>query len=76
MKYQRQRTKSKDITYSLYLYCLGLSLESQQKLYIDLFIQIMYQSENGFKNTNQSEFQAKGKILMFIIDKTQIKVGY
>jgi hypothetical protein len=59
MKYQGKEQNQK-ILLILYIFTVSYSLlESQQKIYINLFIQIMYQSENGFKNKNQSEFQAK-----------------
>ena len=76
MKYQRQRTKPKDIAYSLYLYFLGLSYRNAAKaLYgiVDRSHVSIWKWMQKYKPKKIS-FKRK-KINEFIIDETQIKVG-
>jgi hypothetical protein len=56
----RQRTNPKDIAYSLYFKSLKVfPIEALQKHYIDSSIEAMSPSGNGFKNTNQRNFQPR-----------------
>jgi len=76
LKYQRQRTKPKDIAYSLYLYFLGLSYRNTAKaLYgiVDRSHVAIWKWMQKYKPKKIS-FKRK-KIDEFIIDETQIKVG-
>ena len=69
MKYQRQRTKPKDITYSLYLYCLILSFRISAKDLHRFVHTNMYQSENGFKNALLHNYEIRFLLTKFTITK-------
>ena len=76
MKYQRQRTKLKDIAYSLYLYFLGLSYRNTAKaLYgiVDRSHVSIWKWMQKYKPKKIS-FERR-RINEFIVDETQIKVG-
>ncbi len=72
---QRQRTKPKDIAYSIYLYFLGLSYRSTAKA-LDRFVERSHVSilEMDSKIQAKETFNQK-KIDEFIIDETLIKIG-
>ncbi len=76
MEHQRQRTKPKDIAFSLYLYFLGLSYRSTAKA-LQRFIHRSHVSIwNWIQKYNPKKiFTKKRKIQEFIIDETQIKIG-
>jgi hypothetical protein len=74
--YQRQRTKSKDIAYSLYLYFLGLSYRNTAKA-LQRFVHrshvCVWKWIQRYKPVKLS--LKKIKIPEFIVDETMIKVG-
>lgn len=76
MKYQRQRTKPKDIAYSLYLCFLGLSYRSTAKA-LDRFVERSHVSIWKWiqKYKPKRILTKRKKIDEFIIDETLIKIG-
>jgi putative transposase len=77
LEYQRQRTKPKDIAYSLYLYFLGLSFRNTAKAlqrfvkrsHVSIWKWIQkYRPKKKISST-------KTKVSEFIVDETLIKVG-
>ena len=76
MEYQRQRTKPKDIAYSLYLYFLGLSCRNTAKA-LHRFVKRSHVTIWKLiqKYKPQKISSKRKKIDEFIIDETQIKVG-
>jgi hypothetical protein len=76
VEHQRQRTKPTDIVYGLYLYFLSLSYRILQKRYKGLFI-VQAMSPSGNKWIKPKKVSSKRKKSNeFIIDETQIKVGW
>lgn len=76
MKYQRQRTKLKDIAYSLYLYFLGLSYGNTAKA-LQRFVHKSHVSIWKWMQKykpKKTSFERR-RINEFIVDETQIKVG-
>jgi putative transposase len=76
LEYQRHRTKSKDVAYSLYLYFLGLSYRNTAKA-LDQFEERRHVSIWKWiqKYKPQKISFKRKKIEKFIIDETQVKVG-
>ena len=76
MKYQRKRTKPKDIAYSLYLYFLGLSYRSTAKA-LQRFVHRSHVSIWKWiqKYRPKRLLTERKKIDEFIIDETLIKIG-
>ena len=76
MEYQRQRTKPKDIAYSLYLYFLGLSFRNTAKA-LQKFVKRSHVSIWKWiqKYRPKKISSTKTKVSEFIIDETQLKVG-
>ncbi len=76
MKYHRQRTKPKDIAYSLYLYFLGLSYRSTAKA-LNRFVHRSHVSIWKWiqKYKPQKVSNNRKKIDEFIIDETLLKIG-
>ena len=76
MKYQRKRTKPKDIAYSLYLYFLGLSYRSTAKA-LQRFVHRSHVSIRKWiqKYRPKRLLTERKKIDEFIIDETLIKIG-
>jgi putative transposase len=76
LKYQRQRTKPKDIAYSLYLYFLGLSYRSTAKA-LDRFVERSHVSIWKWMQKYKPKriLTKRKKIDEFIIDETLIKIG-
>jgi putative transposase len=76
LKYQRQRTKPKDIAYSLYLYFLGLSYRSTAKA-LDRFVERSHVSIWKWIQKYQPKriLTKRKKIDEFIMDETLIKIG-
>ena len=77
MEYQRQRTKPKDIAYSLYLYFLdGLSYRNTAKA-LQRFVKRSHVSIWKWiqKYRPKKISLTKTKVSEFIIDETLIKVG-
>jgi putative transposase len=75
--YPRQRTKTKDIAYSLYLYFLGLSYRNTAKA-LQSFVHQSHVSILKWiqKYKPQQKLSSTRKnINEFIIDETQLKVG-
>ncbi|HXT83408.1 MAG TPA: hypothetical protein VN704_03610 [Verrucomicrobiae bacterium] len=78
MIYQvRKRTEPEDIIYSLHLYFNGLSLRNTSKA-ISRFIKRSYTAIRDWIQKYKPErlFHNKTKISEFIINETQIKVGF
>ena len=76
MIYQRQRTKPKDIAFSLYLYFLGLSYRNTARA-LQRFVHRSHVSIWKWiqKYKPQKISSKRKKINEFIIDETQLKVG-
>ena len=76
MEYQRQRTKSKDIAFSLYLYFLSLSYRNTAKA-LSRFVHRSHVSIWKWiqKYKPQQISTKRKKIAEFIIDETQLKIG-
>jgi putative transposase len=76
LEYKRQRTKPKDIAYSLYLYFLGLSYRSTARA-LQRFVKRSHVSIWKWiqKYRPKKISSAKTKVSEFIIDETLIKVG-
>jgi putative transposase len=76
LKYHRQRTKPKDIAYSLYLYFLGLSYRSTAKA-LNRFVHRSHVSIWKWiqKYKPQKVSNNRKKIDEFIIDETLLKIG-
>jgi putative transposase len=76
LKYQRKRTKPKDIAYSLYLYFLGLSYRNTAKA-LQRFVHRSHVSIwKWIQKYRPKRILAKRKkIDEFIIDETLIKIG-
>jgi putative transposase len=76
LEYQRQRTKPKDIAYSLYLYFLGLSYRNTAKA-LRIFVNRSHVSIWKWlqRYKPQKVSSKRKKIYEFIIDEAQIKVG-
>lgn len=76
MKYQRQRTKPKDIAYGLYLYFLGLSYGSTAKA-LNRFVHRSHVSVWKWvqKYKPKRVSSKRKKINGFIVDETLIKIG-
>jgi putative transposase len=76
LKYQRKRTKPKDIAYSLYLYFLGLSYRSTAKA-LQRFVHRSHVSIWKWiqKYRPKRLLTERKKIDEFIIDETLIKIG-
>ena len=76
MEYRRQRTKPKDIAYSLYLYFLGLSYRNTAKA-LQRFVKRSHVSIWKWiqKYRPKKISSTKTKFSEFIIDETQLKVG-
>ena len=76
MIYQRQRTKPKDIAYSLYLYFLGLSYRNTAKA-LHQFVERSHVSIWKWiqKYKPQKLSSNRKNINEYIIDETQLKVG-
>jgi len=74
--YQRQRTKPKDIAYSLYLYFLGLSYRNTAKA-LHQFVERSHVSIWKWiqKYKPQKLSSNRKNINEYIIDETQLKVG-
>jgi hypothetical protein len=56
-------TKSKDIAYPLYLYFLDSLTKILQRPYKGLFIEVLSQYKNGYRNTNLKKYQVEEKRL-------------
>ena len=76
MEHQRQRTKPKDIAYSLYLYFLGLSHRSTAKA-LNRFVERSHVSVwKWIQKYRPKRLSTKRKrVNGYIVDETQIKVG-
>ena len=76
MKYQRKRTKPKDIAYGLYLYFLGLSYRSTAKA-LSRFVHRSHVSVWKWVQKYKPErvSSKRKKIDEFIVDETLIKIG-
>ena len=76
MTYRRQRTKPKDIAYSLYLYFLGLSYRSTAKA-LNRFVERSHVSIwKWIQKYKPKRLSTKGKKAHgYVVDETQIKVG-
>ena len=76
MKYQRKRTKPKDIAYSLYLYFLGLSYRNTAKA-LQRFVRRSHVSIWKWiqKYRPKRILTKRKKIDEFIIDETLIRIG-
>ena len=76
MKYQRKRTKPKDIAYSLYLYFLGLSYRNTAKA-LQRFARRSHVSIWKWiqKYRPKRILTKRKKIDEFIIDETSIRIG-
>jgi putative transposase len=76
LKYQRHRTKPKDIAYGLYLYFLGLSYRNTAKA-LDRFVHRSHVSIWKWiqRYKPQKVSSKRKKIEEFVIDETLIKVG-
>ena len=76
MTYRRQRTKPKDVAYSLYLYFLGLSCRSTAKA-LKRFVKRSHVSVWKWiqKYRPKRLSTRRKKINGYIVDETQIKVG-
>jgi putative transposase len=76
LEYKRQRTKPKDIAYSLYLYFLGLSYRNTARA-LQRFVKRSHVSIWKWiqKYRPKKISSTKTKVSEFIIDETQIKVG-
>jgi putative transposase len=76
LEYQRQRTKSKDIAFSLYLYFIGLSYRNTAKA-LSRFVHRSHVSIWKWmqKYKPQQISTKRKKIAEFIIDETQLKIG-
>ena len=76
MEHQRQRTKPKDIAYSLYLYFLGLSYRSTAKA-LSRFVERSHVSVWKWiqKYKPKRPSAKRKKVDGYIVDETQIKVG-
>jgi putative transposase len=74
--HQRQRTKPKDIAYSLYLYFLGLSYRSTAKA-LNRFVERSHVSVwKWIQKYSPKRLSTKRKrVNGYIVDETQIKVG-
>jgi len=76
LKYQRQRTKPKDIAYSLYLYFLGLSYRNTAKALHGIVDRSHVSIWKWMQKYKPKKISFKRKrINEFIVDETQIKVG-
>ncbi len=76
MKYQRQRTKPKDIAYSLYLYFLGLSYRNTAKALYGIVDRSHVSIWKWMQKYKPKKISFKRRrINEFIVDETQIKVG-
>jgi putative transposase len=76
LKYQRKRTKPKDIVYSLYLYFLGLSYRNTAKA-LQRFVRRSHVSiwKRIQKYRPKKLLTKRKKIDEFIIDETLIRIG-
>jgi len=76
LEYQRHRTKTKDIAYSLYLYFLGLSYRNTAKV-LHRFVHRSHVSIWKWiqKYKPQKVSSKRKKIEEFIIDEIQVKIG-
>jgi putative transposase len=76
LEHQRQRTKPKDIAYSLYLYFLGLSYRNTARA-LDRFVHRSHVSIWKWiqKKNPKKILSKKRKIKGFVIDETLIRVG-
>jgi putative transposase len=76
LKYQRQRTKPKDIAYSLYLYFLGLSYRNTAKALYGIVDRSHVSIWKWMQKYKPKKISFKRRrINEFIVDETQIKVG-
>ena len=78
MEYQRQRTKSKDIAFSLYLYFLGLSYRNTSAKALSRFVHRSHLVSiwKWMQKYKPQQISTKRKkIAEFIIDETQLKIG-
>ena len=76
MEYHRQRTKPKDVAYSLYLYFLGLSYRNTAKTLYRFVHRSHVSIWKWIQKYQPKKFSTKRKkINGYIIDETQIKVG-
>ena len=76
MEHHRQRTKPKDVPYSLYLYFLCLSYRNTAKA-LSRFVHRSHVSIWKWiqKNNPKKTFSRKRKIQEFVIDETPVRVG-
>jgi putative transposase len=76
LEHHRQRTKPKDVAYSLYLYFLGLSYRNTAKA-LSRFVHRSHVSIWKWiqKNNPKKIFSSKRKIQEFVIDETLVRVG-
>jgi putative transposase len=76
LRYQRQRTKPKDIAYGLYLYFLGLSYRNTAKALYRIIERSHVSIWKWIQKYKPQKISTKRKkIKQFIIDETQLQVG-
>ena len=78
IRFERNKTATVIVMYSLYLYFLGLSLRNTSKalvIFKDNKKEVMFLFGTGFKGLQNIQYYKRKRVSAFIIDETVIQVG-